>query len=33
MQKGAVAAIALDDGPGQSGELEWLIAPDVLRRR
>lgn len=32
MQKGAVAAIALDDGPGQPGELEWLIAPDVLRR-
>ena len=24
MQKGAVAAIRLDDGPGQSGELEWL---------
>jgi len=27
MQKGAVAAIRLDDGPGQPGELEWLVNP------
>ena len=27
MQKGAVAAIRLDDGPGQPGELEWLVTP------
>lgn len=33
MQKGAIAAIALDDGPGQAGELEWLVSPDVLRRQ
>lgn len=29
MQKGAVAAIRLDDGPGQPGELEWLVTPDL----
>ncbi len=29
MQKGAVAAIRLDDGPGQPGELEWLATPDL----
>jgi phosphohistidine phosphatase len=28
MQKGAVAAIRLDDGPGQPGELEWLATTD-----
>jgi len=33
MQKGAVAAIALDDGPGQPGELLWLVSPDLLGRR
>ena len=33
MQKGSVAAIALDDGPGQPGELEWLATPDMVRRR
>lgn len=27
MQKGAVAAIRLDDGPGHPGELEWLLTP------
>jgi len=30
MQKGAVAAIRLDDGPGQPGELDWLAAPDLV---
>lgn len=30
MQKGAVAAIALGDGLGQPGELEWLVTPDLL---
>lgn len=29
MQKGAVAAIRLDDGPGQPGELEWLVTPGL----
>lgn len=29
MQKGAVAAIRLDDGPGQAGELEWLATTDL----
>ncbi len=29
MQKGAVAAIRLDDGPGQPGELEWLVTTDL----
>jgi phosphohistidine phosphatase len=29
MQKGAVASIRLDDGPGQPGELEWLATADV----
>lgn len=29
MQKGAVAAIRLDDGPGQPGELDWLATPDL----
>ena len=29
MQKGAVAAIRLDDGPGQPGELDWLATPDM----
>jgi len=33
MDKGAIAAIALDDGPGQPGELEWLVTPDLLGRR
>ena len=32
MQKGAIAAIALDDGPGQPGELEWLATPDFVGR-
>ena len=30
MQKGAVAAIRLDDGPGQPGELEWLATPGLV---
>ena len=29
MQKGAVAAIRLDDGPGQPGELDWLATTDL----
>lgn len=29
MQKGAVAAVRLDDGPGQPGELDWLATPDL----
>jgi len=29
MQKGAVAAVRLDDGPGQPGELEWLLTPGL----
>lgn len=29
MQKGAVAAIRLDDGPGQPGELEWLATTEM----
>jgi phosphohistidine phosphatase len=29
MQKGAVAAIRLDDGPGHPGELEWLATTDL----
>ena len=30
MQKGAIASIRLDDGPGQPGDLEWLVSPDIL---
>jgi len=30
MQKGAVAALRLDDGPGQPGELEWLVTPRLI---
>lgn len=33
MDKGAVASIALPDGLGHPGELEWLVVPDLLRRR
>jgi phosphohistidine phosphatase len=33
MEKGAVASIALSDGLGHPGELEWLVVPDLLRRR
>lgn len=33
MEKGAIASIALDDGLGHPGELEWLVTPDLLRRR
>lgn len=33
MQKGAIAAITLDDGPGHPGDLEWLATPDLLGRR
>jgi len=29
MQKGAVAAVRFDDGPGQPGELDWLATPDL----
>jgi len=30
MQKGAVASIRLDDGPGHPGELEWLATDDIV---
>lgn len=30
MEKGAIAAIALGDGPAQPGDLEWLATPDLL---
>lgn len=30
MPKGAVAAVRLDDGPGQPGELEWLVSPRLF---
>jgi len=30
MQKGAVAAVRLDDGLGQPGDLEWLATADLL---
>lgn len=30
MQKGAIASIRLDDGPGQPGDLEWLVTPDIF---
>jgi len=30
MQKGAIASIRLDDGPGQPGDLEWLATPDIF---
>lgn len=30
MQKGAVASICLDDGPGHPGELEWLATAGVV---
>jgi phosphohistidine phosphatase SixA len=30
MQKGAVASIRLDDGPGQPGELEWLATAEIV---
>lgn len=33
MQKGAIASVRLDDGPGQPGELDWLAVPDLLGRR
>jgi len=33
MEKGGIAAVTLDDGPGQPGELEWLVAPDLLGRK
>jgi len=32
MHKGSVAAIRLDDGPGQPGELDWLATPDLAGR-
>jgi phosphohistidine phosphatase len=31
--KGAIASISLGDGLGQPGDLDWLITPDLLRRR
>jgi phosphohistidine phosphatase len=31
MQKGAVASICLDDGPGHPGELEWLATADIAK--
>jgi hypothetical protein len=30
MQKGAVASIRLDDGPGHPGDLEWLATDDIV---
>ena len=30
MQKGAVASLRLDDGPGHPGELEWLATAGVV---
>lgn len=30
MQKGAVASIRLDDGPGHPGELEWLATDAIV---
>ena len=33
MQKGAIASISLDDGPGQPGELDLLAVPETLGRR
>jgi len=30
MQKGAIASIRLDDGPGHPGELEWLATAGVV---
>ena len=30
MQKGAIASIRLDDGPGQPGELEWLATDEII---
>ena len=30
MQKGAVASIRLDDGPGHPGELEWLATDGIV---
>jgi phosphohistidine phosphatase len=29
MQKGAIASIRLDDGPGHGGELEWLATDEI----
>ena len=29
MQKGAIACVRLDDGPGLAGELEWLATTDL----
>jgi len=31
--KGAIASVALGDGLGQPGDLEWLVTPDLLGRR
>lgn len=30
MQKGAIAAVRLDDGPGHPGELEWLATAGMV---
>lgn len=30
MQKGAIASIRLDDGPGHPGELEWLATEGIV---
>lgn len=30
MQKGAIASIRLDDGPGHPGELEWLATAGIV---
>ncbi|MFM7034292.1 MAG: phosphohistidine phosphatase SixA [Planctomycetia bacterium] len=32
MQKGAVASICLEDGPGHPGELEWLATAGMVER-
>lgn len=30
MQKGAIACVRLDDGPGLAGELAWLATPELV---
>lgn len=30
MQKGAIACVRLDDGPGLAGELDWLATTDLV---
>ena len=33
MEKGAIASIAFPDGLGHPGELDWLVFPELFRRR